>query len=491
VLSGLKEEPVKANKVAEYLLDLLVSRTGHVNNAAVLAQLRSGGSDMSEQARLVSLHAHDDVVSAQHAAADAAGQVQADELHAAQSQAVQLQAEALHARQAYLSAAQSAQSAYRVYQPPAQHVTAEYVTQRHEYVTNNYRAGDMVTDNRTITDIVARGNVKFDQHVNNVTALPGGVAAGGGIHDAAVNTGTFKGVQTGSGNLDAGHAVVGDGNTSVQHSDVGALGTNGGRAFNVAGNAVFGSGSVNDIHGEGKVAQGGSTITDVANHGPGNLNAGNGTLNDVTAHGDGPVAVDHSSANQVTATGQGQAVVGSGNKLTGDVSVDLHHNQGPASVAVGDRNDQAAARDDSTRDSHNTHTVSDDHGDHATTDSFNHHSVDDSANHSVDSHDSHTVEGSFNHPTTTTIAESANHSVDSHDTHRVEGSSNQPSYDSHDLTHSVDDSYHQHWDGHDSTHVDDSYNHPVDSYNHSWDDHDPTHHIDDAHNHPWDLTHHA
>ena len=308
------------------------------------------------------------------------------------------------------------------------------------------------------------GDTSYDLDFNRVSADRGAVAAGQDIHDSAINTGYFKGIQAGSGYVDASHAVLGDGNTSVQDSHLGALASNGGQAFNVPGNAVFGSGSLNDIHGPGQVAQGHSTITDVANHGAGNLNFGDGTLNDVTTHGSGPVSVDHSSANEVTASDHGQAVLGNGNKLTGDVSVDLHHNSGPTNLAIGDHNDQSALQDNSVRDSYNTHTETDDHSNHSINDSYNQKHISDSFNHSWDSHDTHSIDDSYNHPTTTTVSDSLNHSWDSHDTHSVDDSYNHPTYDSHDYTHTVDDSYNRSWDSHDTHSVDDSYNNT-----HTWD----------------------
>ncbi|MEA3215407.1 MAG: hypothetical protein QOJ19_1563 [Acidimicrobiia bacterium] len=509
---------MKANKVAEYLMDLLVSRTSHTNNAAVLEHLRSDGSDMSEQARLAATHANEDLLASQQAVAHQQLQAEADQLHAAQLHTAQLQAEAVAARQTFFSATQSApapRSFAPAPSPQPTHVTQEYVTQRHDYVTNNYRAGDNVVDNRTFTDIYARGNVKFTQDINNVTAMQGGVAAGHDISRAAVNTGEFKGIQAGNGPVFADHGVIGDGNTSVQGSHLGALGTNGGTANNVPGSAVFGSGSLNEIHGNGQVAQGGSSIVDVDNHGHGNLNFGNGTLNDVDTHGNGPVAVGHSSANEVSSSGSGQAVLGNGNHLTGDVSVDLHHTDGNANVAIGDHNGQSGQQvdnsqhvtDGSTRDSFNNHAETDDHSNHSVNDSANRTTVDDSFNHTTDNHDLHSVDDSYNHPTTTTVDDSNNHTTDSHNvhsvedsynhptydshdqTHTVDDSHNHPTYDSHDLTHTVDDSYNHSWDNHDLHSVDDSYNHPTDSYNHSWDSHDLTHTTDDSLHHSWDLSH--
>jgi hypothetical protein len=336
---------------------------------------------------------------------------------------------------------------------------------------------------------------KFDQNINDVRASQGSVAAGYDAKDFANNAGMFKGIQAGSGPVYADHAVIGDGNTSVQGSSLGSLATNGGTSFNVPGNAVFGSGSVNEIHGDGQVAQGGSSIVDVDNQGPGNLNFGGGTLNDVTAYGNGPVAVDHSSANAVTAGPSGQAVLGNGNKLTGDVTVDMHDVSGNSNLAIGDHNDQSAEQVDasrhftdySVRDSYNTRTETDDHSNHSINDSYNQKTVSDSFNKTWESHDDHSVYDSYNRPTTTTVEDSFNKTWDSHDeTHTVEDSYNRPSWDSHDITKSVDDSYNHQWDSHDSHEVADSYNHPSDSYNQSWDSHDLTHNVED---HGWDFNH--
>jgi hypothetical protein len=342
-------------------------------------------------------------------------------------------------------------------------------------------------------------DLHYNQDINDVRASQGSVAAGQDIHDTAINTGWFKGVQAGSGPVYADHAVIGDGNTSVQDSTIGAIATNGSSATNVPGNAVFGSGSLNDIHGDGQVAQGHSSIVDLDNHGNGNLNYGSGTLNDVDTHGNGPVAVDHSSANQVTAGDHGQAVLGNFNKLTGDVSVDLHGTTGNANLAIGDGNHQNAEQVDasrhftdySVRDSYNTHTETDDHSNHSVNDSYNHKTIEDSFNKSWDSHDTHSVSDSYNHPTTTSYDDSFNHTYDNHTTHTVDDSFNHPSYDSHDLTKTVDDSYNHQWDSHDTHSVDDSYNHPTDSYNNSWDSHDLSHTVDDSYNTHggWDLSH--
>src|SRR5439155_627674 len=133
---------------------------------------------------------------------------------------------------------------------------------------------------------------------------------------------------------------------------------------------------------------------------------------DVTTHGSGPVAVDHSEANNVVSHGSAPAVFGSDNKITGDVTVDLHHVSGNANVGIGDHNTQSAEQVDasshthvvdfSTRDSYNTHTQTDDHSNHSINDNFHDshdttHTVDDSFNHPVDSHDTtHVVDDSFN-----------------------------------------------------------------------------------------------
>ncbi|MPY94390.1 MAG: hypothetical protein GEV08_15410 [Acidimicrobiia bacterium] len=159
-------------------------------------------------------------------------------------------------------------------------------------------------------DIWAGWDVDIDIDEENVRADRGAVAVGDDLEDSSVNTGRFEGIQnSGNGDVDAEEAVIGDGNITLNDSEVGALAFGRGDATNVdAENANLGDGTINDINAD-------------------NANVGDGTLLDVNTSGDG------------------QTVVGSGNELVGDVDVDVDDVEGNANVAIGDDNEQVAVQD--------------------------------------------------------------------------------------------------------------------------------------------------
>ena len=183
----------------------------------------------------------------------------------------------------------------------------QHVTQQHHNVTNNHylREGDTVVDNRTVTEINARGDVDFDQRIDTrtVVATKGGVAVDGDVEDSAINTGKNTGVLAGD-DVELEDSIVGDGNTQLNDSEVGA--------FSGRGNAT-------NITGE-------------------NVNTGSGDLTSVRAGGDAQVAD------------------GNGNRFSGDTDVEFDRVDGPANVIVGDENAQQGQEDNSTRaeDSFNT-----------------------------------------------------------------------------------------------------------------------------------------
>ena len=164
--------------------------------------------------------------------------------------------------------------------------------------------------NVTITDISGR-DVDFDQAIDTDTVIAsgGGVAVNGDLSDAAVNTGYNSGILAGD-DVDLDDSIVGDGNTQVNDSTVGA--------FAARGNAT-------NVTGE-------------------NVNMGSGDLLDVDAEGDAQVA--HGNAN----------------RFTGDVTTDLQNVDGPINLAIGDENRQNALEDNSTNfeDSFNTRTEDND-----------------------------------------------------------------------------------------------------------------------------------
>jgi hypothetical protein len=196
----------------------------------------------------------------------------------------------------------------RVVQAPPQVKVVERIVERvntvHEQPIVNQtvinKAGDTIVDNSVNVNI--DGDVKNADIViapNNVTATQGGVAAGGDIDDSAVNTGKLEGVQNaGDGTVDAEDAVIGDKNTVIEDSEVGAL-AQGGDAQNT------------DIDGK-------------------NVLVGDGELNNAEVDG------------------EGQAVAGKGNDVADDTAVDIEDVDGPVNVAAGDDNDQGAAEADVT-----------------------------------------------------------------------------------------------------------------------------------------------
>ena len=127
------------------------------------------------------------------------------------------------------------------------HVTEQQVTHvqenivRPQLVTNNattnhyVREGDIVTDNRVLTQIDAAGDVEFDQKVENhtTTAVKGGVAVEGDVEDSVINTGINRGVIAGD-DVDLEDSIVGDDNMQVNDSEVGAL-SGRGNATNLEG----------------------------------------------------------------------------------------------------------------------------------------------------------------------------------------------------------------------------------------------------------------
>lgn len=185
-------------------------------------------------------------------------------------------------------------------QPVVNNVTNQTTQQQVNNNTSNtfVKEGDINVDNRTITEINARGDVDFDQKITNTTTVAGkgGVAANGDIKDSAINTGTNTGILAGN-DVKLEDSVVGNNNTQVNDSTVGALAKNG-NATNI----------------EGK-----------------NVNTGSGDL----------IATD-------TGGGDAQLVNGNGNDVTGDVDVNAANSTGPTNVTLGDGNRSGASQDNST-----------------------------------------------------------------------------------------------------------------------------------------------
>jgi hypothetical protein len=179
----------------------------------------------------------------------------------------------------------------------------------------------------TDSDINARGediDIDVDQDVDQdiTSADRGGIATGGDVSHSQQNSGSIVGVQAG-GDVDADHAVFGNGNVVFNESSVGAFAL-GGDATNVdtdGGNALLGRGTINDI--------------------------------------------DNS--------GGGQVALGNGNRLSGDVDVDVDDVEGNLNLAIGDDNHQQALQDNSTTvsDSFNTDNSVDDSFNTDFEDSFN------------------------------------------------------------------------------------------------------------------------
>lgn len=186
-----------------------------------------------------------------------------------------------------------------------------------------FLGGDLDIDNRVLMDIEAGDDVEVDVDETTTTAVGGGVAAGDDIDDSSVNTGHFSGIQnSGHGFVDAEDAVIGDGNTVIEGSSVGAFAQGGGDATNVAA---------------------------------GLANLGSGDLTNVVSHG------------------SGQTVVGNFNETLGDVDVDLDDVSGNANLAIGDGNQQLANQANTTvvDQSFNDNSVNTYVEDNSVEDSFN------------------------------------------------------------------------------------------------------------------------
>ena len=176
--------------------------------------------------------------------------------------------------------------------------------------------------NQIITDIAAHDDVDFDQTIDSdeVVALAGGVAVNGDLDDSAVNTGVNTGIMAGD-DVDLDHSTVGNGNTQISDSTVGAF---------------SGRGDATNIQGE-------------------NVNMGSGDLVDVDTDG-----------------GDAQVVNGNGNQTFGDIDVDAD-GAAPSNFVFGNGNDANALQDNSTtiEDSFNTDNSVEDSGNLSIDDSFN------------------------------------------------------------------------------------------------------------------------
>jgi hypothetical protein len=209
---------------------------------------------------------------------------------------------------------------------PAQHITNNYYDQHIE-------EGDVLYDNRTITDIDAialGGDIDFDLDVDNssVWGQDGAVVAGGDFEDTAVNTGSLQGIQNASGSVDLEDSTIGNGNNVVSvDGDAGAIATGRSSATNVEaeGNALLGSGTMN-------------------------------TFDDVD---------------------EVQMAMGRDIRQTGDVDIDAD-GSGTTNVAIGDGNRQEATtvndsynQDNDVEDSYNTEDSNNSTDSHDVSDSYN------------------------------------------------------------------------------------------------------------------------
>lgn len=204
-----------------------------------------------------------------------------------------------------------------------QRQTVNNNTVNNNTVNNNTLVeGDTVVDNRTITTITAKGDVTFDQKVDNTTTIAdkGGVAVSGDVEGSAVNTGLNKGIIAGD-DVNANDTIIGDDNIQLNDSTAGA---------------VAGQGDATSITGE-------------------NVNTGSGDLTDVDAQGDA------------------QVVSGNGNQVTGDTSIEVSDTDGPLNVAAGNDIQQQGLEDKSTNvnDSFNADNSVEDSGNSLVQDSFN------------------------------------------------------------------------------------------------------------------------
>ena len=173
-----------------------------------------------------------------------------------------------------------------------------------------------------INEITAEGDVDLDQTIDSDTLIAGagGIVANGGISGSALNTGRNDGIMAGD-DVDLDHSAVGDGNTQISDSDVGAF---------------SGRGDATNITGE-------------------NINMGRGDLLDVDTGG-----------------GDAQVVNGNGNQTFGDIDVDAD-GAAPSNFVFGNGNDANALQDNSTtiEDSFNTDNSVEDSGNLSIDDSFN------------------------------------------------------------------------------------------------------------------------
>jgi hypothetical protein len=167
---------------------------------------------------------------------------------------------------------------------------------KQERTKRSNQQGEIDMKNVTITDIDSKGDVDFDQNIDTDTVIAGagGIAVNGEVSDSVFNTGRNSGIMAGD-DVDMEDSIVGNGNTQLNDSEVGA--------FSGRGNAT-------NVQGE-------------------NVNMGSGDLIDVDSHGDA------------------QVVTGNGNDVTGDVDVDASHSDGPVNVAVGEDIRQQAQQDNS------------------------------------------------------------------------------------------------------------------------------------------------
>ena len=195
-------------------------------------------------------------------------------------------------------------------------------------------------ENVTITELNSKGDVDFDQDIDTDTVLAsgGGIAVNGDVEDSAFNTGFNSGIMAGD-DVDLDDSIVGDGNTQLNNSDIGAFAARGNATNAVGENVLIGSGDLVDIDAEGDA----------------------------------------------------QAITGNGNDVKGDIDVDLSHVDGPVNMAFGDGNSQNALEDNST-----TYEASFNE-DYSVEDSYNTH-VEDSYNSHYEDNDTETtsVEDSFN-----------------------------------------------------------------------------------------------